>query len=1144
MTRMPPKRKFTPMAVADAYDVAAFAAANPLVDCVQDPDELGRDGGWGSGKGSSRATSFRYERGNVEKAPGESAVGPDPGPGAWTGKAISGEEVKRRGPMPSAPMLLMVAEKPSIAQTLSQALSGGEPVSKRRGSSPFSPVYEYEGTFGRTWASFRVTAVTGHVFNRDFTPEFNDWRAHEPRELFEAPTELKEADPRSRMVSHLRQEAKGCHGIVLWLDCDREGENICFEVLSIVYERLARPWNIYRAKFSSLHPPDLRNAMLNLVCPSEDEAKSVEARQEIDLKLGVSFTRFLTMYLKQNFKHVMETLDLKVVSYGPCQAPTLWFCVKRQNEIFVFVPEPFWVISVEVRDNQGPGLWFKRKKGCFWEEPLATALLERLRAIDSVTVAQVEERRKSHRKPLPLNTVALLQKASQKLRMGPARALEVAESLYLAGMTTYPRTETNKYASSFDPAELLGSMAERGDGHTAQYAQQLLQGGASAPRADGHDAGDHPPITPVRGAAWKDFRDNSAYRLYELIAQHFLASISPDAETKEVSVTLPAAGEDFVATGSQVVDLGWTAAYGPKGGSFLTPGGTRLGARLERLRQGQRLQVVQATKELEHTEPPGLVTESELLGLMESHGIGTDASMATHIETVVKRSYCELEEEKRTLRPTPLGRAVCHSFVAVDGDYGLCAPPVRASIERDCDKVARGEEAKEAAVTRALRLFTKKYERFTTQAHVVPLMLAAAFAEAKARGKAGRGGGPGGAGAGGAGGGGATNGSGAGPGSAVSAASEMWNRAVESMAALRLEDLKKHGGRDSDVPPPLPTVSVSEWQMVKEAREALAEVGFTVDAAAQASAERDARQREEAEREAEAATAAEGKDMELKRGEKTSNGKGGKVADSGGKARGKSRAAVEEEAKPQPRTLGDFLEAKLEAQLAAPAVKTEGADSKGTASLAQRLSAEGCVEDTLVHATAPEEATKANSGAESAVAPRPSAAAEDLPPARSSYYKAGKDSAGGEARGAAGQEAARQQKLRSWEAAAWDAGWAGADDGQGWSRGRAAWQAPAARWAAPAAGGAARSWRGAATQGAADAEVLASEVAEPCLDAEGGGTGAATAVEGGATDAAGEHGRPGGQDPEGDGPGAVGPPRSSRGAASRGAGGWAPTLYR
>jgi DNA topoisomerase-3 len=81
---------------------------------------------------------------------------------------------------------------------------------------------------------------------------------------------------------------------VLWLDCDREGENICFEVISCVMPHaLSRPelrtpgggQKVFRAKFSAITPADINKAMQNLSYPNEYESLSVEARQELDLKV-------------------------------------------------------------------------------------------------------------------------------------------------------------------------------------------------------------------------------------------------------------------------------------------------------------------------------------------------------------------------------------------------------------------------------------------------------------------------------------------------------------------------------------------------------------------------------------------------------------------------------------------------------------------------------------------------------------------------------------------------------------------------------------------------------------------------------------------------------------------------------------------
>jgi DNA topoisomerase-3 len=91
----------------------------------------------------------------------------------------------------------------------------------------------------------------------------------------------------------LEQQARGCDTLILWLDNDREGENICFEVLDVVTPLMAKGFKVLRAKFSSITVADLRHAFNNgLKSPNKAESLSVDARQVIDLKVGVAFSRF------------------------------------------------------------------------------------------------------------------------------------------------------------------------------------------------------------------------------------------------------------------------------------------------------------------------------------------------------------------------------------------------------------------------------------------------------------------------------------------------------------------------------------------------------------------------------------------------------------------------------------------------------------------------------------------------------------------------------------------------------------------------------------------------------------------------------------------------------------------------------------
>lgn len=197
----------------------------------------------------------------------------------------------------SRKVALLVAEKPSVARSIARFLSQQDRPAFRQGVSKYNPLYEFNSKFGNRPYLFRVTSVSGHIMQYSFLQDQEQWSFDSIEDLFEAKVVRQPAEYAGKVIENLKAASRDIQTLILWLDCDREGEAIAFDVIEQCLQaaEAGDSVDIHRAHFSALTLNDINTAMTTLTAPNKNLSDGVRVRTQLDLKVGSTFTQFQTL---------------------------------------------------------------------------------------------------------------------------------------------------------------------------------------------------------------------------------------------------------------------------------------------------------------------------------------------------------------------------------------------------------------------------------------------------------------------------------------------------------------------------------------------------------------------------------------------------------------------------------------------------------------------------------------------------------------------------------------------------------------------------------------------------------------------------------------------------------------------------------
>ncbi|MBU2562721.1 MAG: DNA topoisomerase I [Nanoarchaeota archaeon] len=551
---------------------------------------------------------------------------------------------------------LIITEKPQAAAKIATAL--GKPVQKTA-----QKVSYYE--LIKNNKKIVVACAVGHLF----TLKQKKLGSEIPTfDIGWVPNYLsRKNDFTKRYHDVLLKIAKNASSLTVATDYDIEGEVIGLNVVRFICGQK----DANRMKFSTLTEKELNEAYdKKSQHISWGQAIAGETRHYLDWFYGINLSRALMNSIKTTGK-------FRIMSIGRVQGPALNLIVKKEREIQEFKPVSYWQIFITIDDGKNK-LELKHNKDIFEKSEL-----EKFKDLKGKKV-DVETRKTEQIFPPnpPFNLTTLQTEAYKFYGITPSETLRIAQSLYLSGLISYPRTSSQKLPESIDYKSILKKLSKKYHTEKLTIREKPVQGKKSDPA--------HPSIYPTGNAQILTGKEE---KIYELIVKRFLSLFCEDAIVDSKTIRATTNKLIFSTRGSSIRKKAWMEIYPSKLKEKEIPDIKK------------EAKIIDSKIEEKKTSPPNRYSPASIISELEKRNLGTKATRSSILETLYDRGYIK----EKSIEATPLGMSLIESLEKYSPI--IIDEKLTRSFEQRMDSI---QEAKKGFEEKEKEIIEKAKETITT----------------------------------------------------------------------------------------------------------------------------------------------------------------------------------------------------------------------------------------------------------------------------------------------------------------------------------------------------------------------------------------------------------------------------------------------